>query len=87
MSKRQNWFEHVPIGPVGKKGMGKSELSQIQNVAVNAKYFEGIPEMHYMQSVRPVLQRFTGLDNFCKNIQFLNTLSSQHLRSMACFDV
>ncbi|KAF7872387.1 hypothetical protein EAF04_003308 [Stromatinia cepivora] len=65
---KNGWFEHVNIGPIGKKGLGRHELRSIQRVAVNSVYFD-VPEssppgadMEYFSfSVLPVLSRFLSL--------------------------
>ncbi|APA05694.1 predicted protein [Sclerotinia sclerotiorum 1980 UF-70] len=62
------WFEHVNIGPIGKKGLGRHELRSIQRVAVSSVYFN-VPESsppgadveYFSFSVLPVLSRFPSL--------------------------
>ncbi|ESZ99067.1 hypothetical protein SBOR_0477 [Sclerotinia borealis F-4128] len=62
------WFEHVNIGPIGKKGLGKHDLRSIQRVAVNSVYFD-TPEyltpvqkmQYFLRSVTPILDRFYSL--------------------------
>lgn len=65
---KDGWFEHVNIGPIGKKGVGKVELKSIQRVAVNSVYFD-VPKSlpagsnmdYFMHSISPVLERFYSL--------------------------
>ncbi|KAI9645567.1 hypothetical protein NHQ30_006309 [Ciborinia camelliae] len=66
ISWNKDWFEHINIGPIGKKGLGRTDLRSIQRVAVNSVYFD-VPRPsddkleYFLQSVLPVLTRFHSL--------------------------
>lgn len=62
------WFEHVSIGPLGKKGVGQKELHSITQVAVNQCFFDnaknsfpGCKLRYFLFACLPLLQRFTAL--------------------------
>ncbi|CAD6443619.1 38d0e628-be16-42cd-b410-6a90753daaa9 [Sclerotinia trifoliorum] len=66
--EKNGWFEHVNIGPIGKKGLGRHELRSIKRVAVNSVYFNvpkssppGADVEYFSFSVLPILSRFHSL--------------------------
>ncbi|PQE31388.1 hypothetical protein CJF32_00001970 [Rutstroemia sp. NJR-2017a WRK4] len=67
--RSKGWFEHVTIGPLGKKGLGREELHSIRRVAINSCFIDrartqcggdGLWYLH--RSVLPVLTRFKALE-------------------------
>ncbi|KAG4027367.1 hypothetical protein MFRU_030g00040 [Monilinia fructicola] len=75
----KTWFEHVNIGPLGKKkGTGIQDLKSIQRVAVNSVYFD-IPRQtaperrwYFLKSITPIQERFHSLKKLYIVVEDIN---------------
>ncbi|PQE29051.1 hypothetical protein CJF30_00004084 [Rutstroemia sp. NJR-2017a BBW] len=83
--RSKGWFEHVTIGPLGKKGLGREEQYSITQVAINSCFIESAQnhspgnEVEYLyRSVFPVLKRFKALEKMFIVVEDIDPNQGSH---------
>ncbi|QSZ33613.1 hypothetical protein DSL72_005181 [Monilinia vaccinii-corymbosi] len=75
---KKHWFEHVNIGPLGKKkGYGLPDIQSIQRVAVNSAYFDAAtraadPVTYFMEAILPIRKRMHSLKKLYIVVEDIN---------------